>query len=97
MPHLPHSLVYVLFVADFFSLLCYGLFLLFVQLNVESPFLVKIQTEIEDETIQTEMMMMAMVVVVMDQPEGRRNENNVHGREEDVFSIRMLPHFVVDY
>lgn len=47
------------------------LFLLFVQLNVESPFLVKIQTEIEDETIQTEMMMMA-VVVVMDQPEGRR-------------------------
>lgn len=46
------------------------LFLLFVQLNVESPFLVKIQTEIEDETIQTEMMMMA--VVVMDQPEGRR-------------------------
>lgn len=72
------------------------LFLLFVQLNVESPFLVKIQTEIEDETIQTEMMMMAMVVV-MDQPEGRRNKNNVHRREEDVFSMWMLPHFVVDY
>lgn len=48
------------------------LFLLFVQLNVESPFLVKIQTEIEDKTIQTEMMM--MTVVVMDQPDGKKQE-----------------------